>query len=144
MSQSRIGVYLGLAAAGAGGYYLYRAGGDVKGAKQEMKIDADKAREKLPRGESAEAAGANAGKEAGAVVDEAINNARSKFKLDERIPEWKENGKEKLEEGKKQFDDLRQETRDKISSEIDKVDRSVEQKTAEAKGTVSGWFGGKK
>jgi high-affinity Fe2+/Pb2+ permease len=30
-------MYLGLTAAGAGGYYLYRSGGDVKGAKQEMK-----------------------------------------------------------------------------------------------------------
>jgi len=37
MSKNRTGVYLGLAAFGAGGYYLYRAGGDVKGAKQEMK-----------------------------------------------------------------------------------------------------------
>ena len=36
MSKNQ-GLYLGLAAAGAGGYYLYRAGGDVKGAKHEMK-----------------------------------------------------------------------------------------------------------
>ncbi|KAJ5094402.1 hypothetical protein N7456_010263 [Penicillium angulare] len=144
MSQSRVGVYLGLAAAGAGGYYLYRAGGDVKGAKQAMQIDADKAREKLPRGESAQKAGQSAGKEAGAVVDEAIDNARSTFKLDERIPELKQNGKEKLDEGKKQLDGLRKDTKDRVSSEIDKLDRSVEDKAAEAKGTVSGWFGGKK
>lgn len=37
MSKSRMPLYLGLAAAGAGGYYLYRAGGDVQGAKKEMK-----------------------------------------------------------------------------------------------------------
>lgn len=37
MSKSRTPLYLGLAAAGAGGYYLYRAGGDVQGAKKEMK-----------------------------------------------------------------------------------------------------------
>lgn len=37
MSKNRTGLYLGLAAAGAGGYYLYRAGGNVKGAKHEMK-----------------------------------------------------------------------------------------------------------
>ena len=37
MPQSRLALPLGLAAAGAGGYYLYRAGGDVKGAKQEIK-----------------------------------------------------------------------------------------------------------
>lgn len=37
MSKNRTGIYIGLAAAGVGGFYLYRAGGDVKGAKQEMK-----------------------------------------------------------------------------------------------------------
>lgn len=37
MSKSRMPLFLGLTAAGAGGYYLYRSGGDVKGAKQEMK-----------------------------------------------------------------------------------------------------------
>ncbi|KAJ5266839.1 hypothetical protein N7478_009647 [Penicillium angulare] len=144
MPQSRVGAYLGLAAVGAGGYYLYRAGGDVKGAGKAMQIDADKAREKLPRGESAQKAGQSAGKEAGAVVDEAIDNARSTFKLDERIPELKQNGKEKLDEGKKQIDGLRKDTKDRVSSEIDKLDRNVEEKAAEAKGTVSGWFGGKK
>ena len=39
MSKSRTGLYLGLAAAGAGGYYLYRAGGNPKIAKQEMKSE---------------------------------------------------------------------------------------------------------
>ncbi|KAJ5924595.1 hypothetical protein N7466_008782 [Penicillium verhagenii] len=139
MSKSRTPLYLGLAAAGAGGYYLYR-GGDVKGAKQEMKIDADKAREKLPHGESAQRAGQNAGKEAGAVVDEAINNARSKFKLDEVIPEIRDEAQTKYEEGKNKLDGLRGDAKSKINAEIDRVDRTVEQKAAEAKG----WFGSKK
>lgn len=30
-------MYLGLAAAGAGGYYLYKAGGDPKAATQDIK-----------------------------------------------------------------------------------------------------------
>ncbi|KAJ5103701.1 hypothetical protein N7532_004230 [Penicillium argentinense] len=137
MSKNRTGLYLGLAAAGAGGYYLYRAGGDVRGAKKEMKFDAEKAREKLPMGKDAEQKGAEVGKEAGAQVDEAINNARSKFKLDERIPEAAQDGKEKL-------DGFRQDARDKINSTVDQVDRTVEQKAGEAKGTVSGWFDRKK
>ena len=37
MSKNRTGLYLGLAVAGAGGYYLYRAGGNVEGAGKEMK-----------------------------------------------------------------------------------------------------------
>ncbi|KAJ5760417.1 hypothetical protein N7520_007573 [Penicillium odoratum] len=140
MSKSRLPLMLGLGAAGAGGYYLYRAGGDVKGAKQEMKIDADKAREKLPTGESAEKAGANFGKEAGAVVDETINNARSKFKLDENIPEIKDEAQKKFEDGKNKLDGLRVDAKSRINSEIDKFDRTVEEKAAEAKG----WFGSKK
>ncbi|KAJ6096351.1 hypothetical protein N7486_007097 [Penicillium sp. IBT 16267x] len=142
MSKNRTPLYLGLAAAGAGGYYLYRSGGDVKRAKQEMKIDADKAREKLPRGERAEKVGQEVGKEAstGAVVDEAIDNARSKFKLDERIPEMTGEAQRQYQDGKKKIDELRGEAKNKINSEIDRVDRTVEQKAAEAKG----WFGSKK
>lgn len=37
MSKSNAPMYLGLAAAGAGGYYLYKAGGDPKAAGQDMK-----------------------------------------------------------------------------------------------------------
>lgn len=37
MSKSNAPMYLGLAAAGAGGYYLYKAGGDPKAASQDMK-----------------------------------------------------------------------------------------------------------
>ena len=35
--SNRTGLYAALAAAGVGGYYLYRAGGDPKVAKQEIK-----------------------------------------------------------------------------------------------------------
>lgn len=66
-----------------------------------------------------------------------VNNARSKFKLDEKIPEA-------AEDGKKKFGELSQEARNKLNEGIDKMDRTVEQKAAEAKGTASGWFSGKK
>lgn len=36
-TKSRVPLYLGLAAAGAGGYYLYGAGGDPKQAKDQAK-----------------------------------------------------------------------------------------------------------
>ncbi|KAJ5095563.1 hypothetical protein NUU61_004919 [Penicillium alfredii] len=137
MSKNRTGLYLGLAAAGAGGYYMYRAGGNVGKAKKEMKFDAEKAREKLPHGNEAVTKGEDVGKEAGAAVDEAINNARTKTKLDERIPEITQDGKNKI-------DEFRQDTRNKINAGVDKVDRTVEQKAADAKGTVSGWLGGRK
>jgi hypothetical protein len=37
MSKSRVPLYLGLTAAGAGGYYLYKSGGDPKKAKDRAK-----------------------------------------------------------------------------------------------------------
>lgn len=37
MSKNPTALYLGIAALGAGGYYMYRAGGDPKVAKEEMR-----------------------------------------------------------------------------------------------------------
>ena len=67
-----------------------------------------------------------------------VNDARAKKnKLDERIPELTQEGINKAE-------GIRKDARQKINEGVDKVDRTVEEKTAEAKGTVSGWFGGGK
>jgi hypothetical protein len=95
MSKNRTGLYAALAVAGAGGYYLYRAGGDPKLAKEEMKCtsfipgfpliishreceadhlyvdDANVARHKIPA-DKAERAGEKVGSEAGAHIDEAV------------------------------------------------------------------------
>jgi hypothetical protein len=37
MSKSRVPLYLGLTVAGAGGYYLYKSGGDVDAATARAK-----------------------------------------------------------------------------------------------------------
>jgi hypothetical protein len=67
-----------------------------------------------------------------------VNDARAKKnRLDERIPELTQEGINKAE-------GIRKDARQKINEGVDKVDRTVEEKTAEAKGTVSGWFGGGK
>ncbi|CAI7579267.1 unnamed protein product [Penicillium glandicola] len=170
MSKSRVPLYLGLAAAGAGGYYLYSAGGSPSAAKHQIKIDAEKAREKLPGTKNAEKFGTNIGKEAGANIDDAIARARAEG---QRIPDLAQDGKEKLDElrseAKSKFDanrdrisngidqidrDVEQKAaeakskfnlgREKVSSSVDQIDRDVEQKAAEAKAAASGWFGGKK
>lgn len=61
------------------------------------------------------------------------------------------NARSKADEGKNKLDNLRKDAQDKISSGVDQarsgvdqVDHTVEQKAAEAKGTLSGWLGGKK
>ncbi|KAJ5773563.1 hypothetical protein N7457_008459 [Penicillium paradoxum] len=137
----RMPVYLGLAAAGAGGYYLYKAGGDPQAAKHQIKIDAEKAREKIPGTESAEKFGKDLGKEAGANVDDAIARARAESK---RIPELAQEGKDKFEELRDDAKSRFNAGVEKVNNGVDQVDRDIEQKAAEAKGAVSGWFAGKK
>ncbi|KAF4760327.1 hypothetical protein N7455_002065 [Penicillium solitum] len=141
MSKNRVPLFLGLAAAGAGGYYLYSAGGDPSAAKHQLRIDAEKAREKLPGTNNAEKSGTDVGKEAGANIDDAIARARAEGK---RVPDLAHEGKEKLDELREEAKNKFNANRDKINSNVDQIDREVEQKAAEAKGAVSGWLGGKK
>ncbi|KAJ5163748.1 uncharacterized protein N7500_005578 [Penicillium coprophilum] len=134
MSKSRVPMMLGLAAAGAGGYYLYSAGGSPSAAKHQMKIDAEKAREKIPGTDNAEKYGKDVGKEAGANIDDAIAKTRAEV----------QEGKNKLEELRNEAKNKFNASREKVNHSVDQIDRDVEQKAAEAKGAVSGWLGGKK
>ncbi|GIK01422.1 hypothetical protein Aspvir_005458 [Aspergillus viridinutans] len=143
MSKNRTPMYLGLAAAGGIGYYLYRAGGNPQVAKKEMEIDAHRARAKIPRGSEAARAGEEFGKEVNATGDEAINNARTKAKIDERIPEIAQDGKHKIDQLRYQAADKVRAGVDEVDKKVDQFDRTVEKKAGEAKGTLSGWFGGK-
>lgn len=47
-------------------------------------------------------------------------------------------------DGMNKLDEYRQDASSKLRTNVDKFDNAVEEKAAEAKGTVSGWFGGKK
>lgn len=104
-SRSRLPLYLGLTVAGAGGYYLYKSGGDVDAAKARAKgtylhlcnccwnlltpipsclADAEKARAKLPHTSEAEHKGKEIGNKATAYIDEIVSHqyARLLKKLD--------------------------------------------------------------
>ncbi|KAB8228320.1 uncharacterized protein BDW43DRAFT_217863 [Aspergillus alliaceus] len=161
MSKNRTGLYAALAAAGAGGYYLYRAGGDPKAAKQEIKRmpaprsslspslsmrfvdsslivdDAELARNKIPT-DKAERAGEKVGSEAGAHIDEAVSNARTQAQ--DASNRASGLGQESLDKLK----GAQQEASEKLKANVDKFDKTVEQKTSEAKGTLSSWWGGSK
>jgi len=125
-AKSRVPLYLGLAAAGAGGYYLYMAGGDPKQAKDQAKVDAEKAKSRLPSGEQAEQAG------------EKVQVAREKTKIDD------DNIKQYAKEGIEKIDQIRHDTARSMGTTIDKMDRKVEEKASEAKKGISSWFGGGK
>ncbi|KAF9889169.1 hypothetical protein FE257_007658 [Aspergillus nanangensis] len=131
MSKNRTGLYAALAAAGAGGYYLYRAGGDPKGAKEEMKHDVDKARNKASSPGQAEQKAEKFGAEAGEKIDEAVANAKTKAtEADKKAAGVAQESLDKLNEA-------RQDVSQKLRTEIEKADQTVEQKASEAKGTVS-------
>ncbi|KKZ65392.1 hypothetical protein EMCG_08772 [[Emmonsia] crescens] len=126
MSKSRLPMYLGLAAAGAGGYYLYRAGGDPKRATRQFEDDASRAGSKI-RDESQKALGHGSAEQIGASIDHA----------DERAAKFAKEEADKLNKA-------RHNVAKDVNAKIDTFDKTVEQKAAEAKSGVSSWFGGKK
>ncbi|OXV10626.1 hypothetical protein Egran_01612 [Elaphomyces granulatus] len=136
-TKSRVPLYLGLAAAGAGGYYLYMAGGDPKLAKGQAKVDAEKAKSRLPSGEQAEQSGEKVGEQA-ADFEEVVQVAREKTKIDD------DNIKQYAKEGIEKIDQVRHDTARSMGTTIDKLDRKVEEKASEAKKGISSWFGGGK
>jgi len=138
VTKSRVPLYLGLAAAGAGGYYLYMAGGDPKQAKDQAKVDVEKAKGRLPSGEQAEQAGEKVGEQASADFEEVVQVAREKTKIDD------DNIKQYAKEGIEKIDQIRHDTAQSMGTTIDKLDRKVEEKASEAKKGISSWFGGGK
>ncbi|WEW60471.1 hypothetical protein PRK78_005957 [Emydomyces testavorans] len=136
-SKSRLPLWIGLGIAGAGGYYLYSAGGDPKKATRKFEDDASRAKHKIRGdvGRDAEEAGARAG----ARVDEGVDKARDSGKrLEQRATDY---AKDKAND----FEKTRQETARDFHQKIDSLERGVERKAEEAKSGISSWFGaGKK
>ncbi|KAH8423931.1 uncharacterized protein LDX57_001688 [Aspergillus melleus] len=139
MSKNRTGIYAALAVAGAGGYYLYRAGGDPNAAKEAMKHDADRARNQSPTLNDAQRLGEQASADAQSHYQDAKNAAINKAQnVQTQASGLAHDGVNKL-------DEYRQDASSKVRSNVDKFDNAVEEKASEAKGTLSGWFGsGKK
>ncbi|KAL4873370.1 hypothetical protein BDV12DRAFT_159867 [Aspergillus spectabilis] len=136
--KSRTGLYLGLGALGAGAYYFYRAGGNPKLAKEEVKYDVYKARANAPTPASGERAGERTGLETNLNLDEAGTNPAS------RDPTLASQAQRKLDDlsavGNKKVDEFSQAGK----VQAIKLRDEAEEKAAEAKSTVSGWFGSKK
>ncbi|KAL1845373.1 hypothetical protein Daus18300_014555 [Diaporthe australafricana] len=131
MSRSRAPLILGLTAAGGVGYYLYGAGGNAKVAEKQFEADIHKASAKvkgeLPgRGQQFEKEAQATGREAGAKFDEALAKTQAE-----------------LQKGKAEAAAYAKDAKSATIAEIDKFDKKVEEKTAQAKSGVSGWFGGK-
>ncbi|KAK2625308.1 hypothetical protein QTJ16_005677 [Diplocarpon rosae] len=125
--KSRAPLFIGLAAAGGVGYYLYNAGGNPKVAEKQVEADLSRASAKVKseipgRSQEAQKEAEKWASQAGAKVDSAV--ATSKAELAKA-------------EGK--FDQYRKEA----GAKIDAADKKIENKAAEAKSGISSWFGGK-
>ncbi|EFQ97552.1 hypothetical protein MGYG_00593 [Nannizzia gypsea CBS 118893] len=134
--KSRMPLWLGLAALGAGGYYLYSAGGDPKKATRKLESDASRALHggKPTGSTSAERTAA----QAGAKLDDAYDNVRDTAK------KFDEGAVERAKQGMDKIDKATHETAKGLSSKIEAFDKSVEEKAAEAKSGLSSWLGGSK
>ncbi|KAL4958200.1 hypothetical protein BDW69DRAFT_154436 [Aspergillus filifer] len=142
---SRKGIYAALGLIGVGGYYIFRAGGDPKTAGDEIRHDVAVARSKAHGSTAAgERAGEKAGLETNLHIDEAAYNPRTN-------PDLATQAQRKFDElsasGKDQADRLRAEAEakaKKVKGEASRLGSEAEEKAADAKSTLSGWFGGKK
>ncbi|KZF19041.1 hypothetical protein L228DRAFT_264156 [Xylona heveae TC161] len=133
--KSRLPLYLGLTLAGAGGYYLYSAGGDPKVAEKQFEHDAArvsaKVRGELPGKEKeAQKQGEEWAQKAGARIDSTVDDAKS------RIDQANKDASSK-------FNEYRKEAGTQLNSAVDTFDKKVEEGTSKAKSGISGWFGGK-
>ncbi|KAL0261677.1 hypothetical protein SLS55_003107 [Diplodia seriata] len=136
---SRIGIYGGLAAAGGIGYYLYQAGGSPKLAEKEFEHDASrlssKIKSELPgREKEAKTSAKVLGEEAGQTVDRTIAEAKATTsKVDEKLEAYRAQADKKI-------GDVSAKTAKDLHSAVDKFDKTVEDKAAQSKSWLSGWF----
>jgi len=130
-SKSQLPLYLGLAAAGGVGYYLYTAGGNPKVAEKQFESDLSKASAKIKSeipgsGKEIKKDGEKWASEAGAKVDALSDKARAD-----------------LAKAEGKFDQYRKDASNKTLEKIDAADRKIEEGAAKAKSGISSWFGGK-
>ncbi|KAK6600928.1 hypothetical protein H4I95_07910 [Botrytis cinerea] len=129
--SSRAPLYIGLAAAGGVGYYLYSAGGSPKVAEKQFESDLSRASAKVKseipgRSTQAQKEAEKWGSEAGAKLDSAGQQARAE-----------------LAKAEGKFEQYKNDAAQTTMKKIDEVDRKIEAEAAKAKSGISSWFGGK-
>ncbi|KAF2674311.1 hypothetical protein BT63DRAFT_435443 [Microthyrium microscopicum] len=129
----------GLVAAGAGGYYLYSAGGDPKVAEKQFEADAaaasNKVKSKIPgSGKEAQKDFELNAQKAGQAFDNALANAKDQtHKVDAKLENYRASAEQKI-------DNARRETGKTLNNAVDKFDSTVEKKASESKSWLGGWF----
>jgi septin family protein len=146
MAGRQFATFGGLAAVGAGTYYLYNAGGDPKLAQKKAEHDAATASRKIQgelpgREKEAKKAGEEGYEAVRAKAQEYADQARAEAKkAEQKLDAYSQDAQKKLEEGKAKFDQSRAEAGKEVNAAANKFDKKVLEASAETKGWFSSWF----
>ncbi|KAI9709208.1 MAG: hypothetical protein M1812_007731 [Candelaria pacifica] len=157
--RARVPLAIGVVVAGAGGYYLYAAGGDSKVAQKKAEGEhnlphvhdqaypfapqADAARIGGSRQKSAQKQGEEIAQELGSKLDHTVDEARSKLSdADQKVEKYT---KDLSKQVSSELGRVESETAKELKDTVNTFDKTVERKTVEAKKGISSWlgFGGK-
>ncbi|KAL9021556.1 MAG: hypothetical protein Q9185_001204 [Variospora sp. 1 TL-2023] len=152
---SRRALQIGGATVGVGAvYYLYSAGGNPSVAEKKLEHNISAAGARL-KGQDTSTKEAQkkaevVAKEAGATLDRTVDTVREEVRQADRVITAKmHEAGSKLDQlkddGSKKFDSAYKDTSKELQQTADTFDKTVNQKTAEAKSGISSWlgFGGK-
>ncbi|KAL9107032.1 MAG: hypothetical protein Q9187_008481 [Circinaria calcarea] len=148
-ARSRLPLYLGLGAAGAGGYYLYTAGGSPRVASKEFQHDVAKVlpgsqKETQKQGEEW---AAKAGVKLDSVVEEAKHNINeADAVISAKVSEAEAKAIQLKNESIAKLKEAKADTQKELHDTVATFDKTVERKTVEAKKGIASWlgFGGSK
>ncbi|KAH7382361.1 hypothetical protein BKA66DRAFT_118655 [Pyrenochaeta sp. MPI-SDFR-AT-0127] len=149
MAGRRIFTYGGLAAVGAGTYYLYSAGGDPKLAEKKFEHDAATAARRLKgdlpgSDKEAKKAGEEGFEAVRATAQQYADQAKAEAKkAEQKFDAYSADAKKKFEEAKLQAEREYHAAGKEVNAAANKFDKVVTEKAAESKSWFGSWFGGK-
>ncbi|KAF1360805.1 hypothetical protein EJ07DRAFT_113645 [Lizonia empirigonia] len=149
MTGRRFATFGGLAAVGAGTYYLYSAGGDPKLAEKKLEHDAANITRRV-RGDfpgqdkEAKKAGEEGYEAVRATAQDYANRASAEAKKAQaKYNSLSVEAKKKWDEAKARGEEYTRETSKDFNAAVDRFDREVTKDAAQAKSWLGSWFGGK-
>ncbi|CAO2653162.1 Nn.00g025730.m01.CDS01 [Neocucurbitaria sp. VM-36] len=149
MAGRRIFTFGGIAAVGAGTYYLYSAGGDPKLAEKKFEHDAATAARKVKgdfpgRDKEAKKAGEEGYESVRATAQQYADQAKAEAKkAEQRFDAYSADAKKKFEEAKREAEREYQNAGKEVNAAANKFDKVVEEKAAKTQSWLGSWFGGK-
>ncbi|KAF2125932.1 hypothetical protein P153DRAFT_425690 [Dothidotthia symphoricarpi CBS 119687] len=149
MAGKQVATFGGIAAVGAGAYYLYSAGGDPKLAEKKMEHDAAtaarKARGQMPGAQhEAKKAGEEGYETVRATAQQYAEKAKSQAKDAEvKLDAYSADARKKYEDAKVEAARDFQQGKHEFNAAVDKFDQKVLQDAAKTKSWFGSWFGGK-